>query len=281
MMSNDDIGRVTTSGLALADEPESDAVIFDPRPPGERYYRHPGDTVRLLLWGLATVVVALFVSVATSTSDGLTADLGRAAARLSHPLRELLLALVQIAAIAVPVVGAAVLVLQQRWRRLGFILLAAVAAAAVFLLLDAILDVSGRAPNAVTSGTWVASTRFPSLLYVCGAAGALTAAKPWFSRSWRRAGDVTLAVLVLVLAIAGTAGVPGLLLAGLAGLAAGAGLLVLVGAPNRRPAPRAVALAMRAGGVDVRDLSLERAEGGRTSARASAKARRASSRKAS
>jgi undecaprenyl-diphosphatase len=262
-MSDDDIGQVMTRDLAVAEEPATDAAIFDPRPPGERYYRHPGDAVRLVLWGLVTVVVAIFISVATSTSDGLTTDLGRAAGRVSHPARELLLALLQIAAIAIPVVAAAVLVVQERWRRLGFILLTALASAGMFVLLDDLVDVSGRAPYAVTSGTWVASTRFPSLLYVCGAAGALTAAKPWLSRPWRRAGDLTLALLVLTLAIAGTAGVPGLLLAVVAGLAVGAALLVIFGAPNRRPAPRSVALAMQAGGVDVRELSLERAEGGR------------------
>jgi glycosyltransferase 2 family protein len=262
-MSSDDIGHVIAPVLAAPDAQVGETAIFDSRPPGERYYRHPGDAVRLVLWTVVTVLVAIFISVATSTSDGLTADLGRAAARLSTPVRELLLALLQIAAIALPVVAAAVLIIQQRWRRLGFIVLTALASAAVFVLLDQVLDVSGRAPDAVTSGTWVASTRFPSLLYVCAVAGATTAAKPWLSRSWRRAADVALAILVLVLAIAGTAGVPGLLLAVVVGLATGAALLVLLGAPNRRPSPAAVALALRAGGVEVRDLSLERAEGGR------------------
>ena len=208
-------------------------------------------------------MVALLVAVATSTSEGLTEDLGRAAARIATPIRELAFALAQVASLVLPVLAAAVLIVQQRWRRLGFILLAAGAAVGAFVLLDQVLDVSGRAPGALGTDTWVTSVSFPSLTYVCGAAAALTAAKPWLSRSWRRAGDVSLVVLVVVLTIAGTSGVPGLLLAVSAGLTVGAALLVVFGAPNRRPAPAAVALALQAGGADVDDLSLERAEGGR------------------
>ncbi len=257
------LGDAISPLLTATPDPSTEARIFDPRPPGDRYYRHPGDAVRLVLWSALTILLALFISIATDTSDGLTSDLGRAAARASRPARELLLALLQVAAVVLPVVAAAVLIVQQRWRRLGFIVLAAITAGVVFLLLDSLVDVSGRASGAVTSGTWVASTRFPSLPYVSAAAGAMAAAKPWLSRSWRRAADLTLGVLVLVLAIAGTAGVPGLLLAVAAGLTVGAALLVLLGAPNRRPAPAAVAMALQAGGVEVLDLSLERAEGGR------------------
>jgi undecaprenyl-diphosphatase len=57
--------------------------------------------------------------------------------------------------------------------------------------------------------------------------------------------------------------VTSLLLATTAGLAVGAALLVAFGAPNRRPAPVAVARALQDAGVEVRDLSLVRAEGGR------------------
>jgi uncharacterized protein (TIRG00374 family) len=266
-MSSDDSGHLVAPVLTVPREPPAappgKPVIFDPRPPGDRYYRHPGDVVRLVMWGAVTLLLALLVSVATATSDGLTTDLGRAAARMTNPLRELLLALLQVAAVVLPIVALAVLTVQRRWRRIGFILLAAIASAAAFVLLDVLLDVSGRAPNAITSGTWVASTRFPSLPYVSAAAGALTAAKPWLSRPWRRTADLTLAGLVVVLAIAGTAGVPGLLLAVAAGLTVGAALLVIFGAPNRRPAPAEVALALRAGGIDLIDLSLQRAEGGR------------------
>src|SRR5213083_1175355 len=75
---------------------------FDPAPPGERYYRHPGDAVRLVLWGAATVLLAVVIGFGTHTTDGVTEDFGRVVARAPTSVRELLLALVQVLAIAVP-----------------------------------------------------------------------------------------------------------------------------------------------------------------------------------
>jgi hypothetical protein len=60
--------------------------------------------------------------------------------------------------------------------------------------------------DAVSTSTWVTSTRFPSLAYVAGAAGATMVGKPWLSRSYRRASDWAIVALVVIVAIAGTAG---------------------------------------------------------------------------
>jgi hypothetical protein len=54
-----------------------------------------------------------------------------------------------------------------------------------------------------------------------------------------------------VLALAGTAGVPELLLALATGVTAGAAVLIAVGAPNRRPAPAVVVRALRDAGLAV------------------------------
>ena len=53
-----------------------------------------------------------------------------------------------------------------------------------------------------------------------------------------------LAALGVVMAIAGSAGVPELVLAIASGVAVGAAVLVAFGAPNRRPSPAAVATAL-------------------------------------
>ena len=84
------------SGITAAGQQSStpaDATpTIDDHPAGERYFRHPGDVVRLVLWGLATVVLVLFIELATDTSNGVTTDLGRAAARVPTSVRELSLA---------------------------------------------------------------------------------------------------------------------------------------------------------------------------------------------
>ena len=252
------------SGAAVRIEPDvTPESVADLRPPGERYFRHPGDVVRLVLWLAAAVLLVVFIEVATATSTGVSTDLGDAAARISLAVRELVLAVTQVAALVVPAAVLLTLLYQRRFRRLGVVTLAAALGAAAFELVDALVDVSGRVPGAVTEGTWIADTRFPSLTYLAGAAAVVAVGKPWLNRSWRRAADLTLVVLALVLAIAGTAGVPQLLLTVAVGVVVGQAILVALGAPNRRPAPAVVAQGLRDGGLDVTALVLERAEGGR------------------
>jgi undecaprenyl-diphosphatase len=233
------------------------------QPPGERYFRHPGDVVRLVIWGLAALVLGVFLRLATDTSDGLTSDLGRAASRVPTAVRELALALVQVGAIVVPVVVVVLLVLQQRWRRLLVGAVAGVIGAVVLVIVDRVVHLSGRTAGGVTSGTWVASTSFPSLAYVSGAAAATAVGKVWLSRPWRRAADIAVVVLLVVMALAGSSGVPDLLFAAAVGIAIGAAVLVVVGAPNRRPTPAMVAEGLAAAGLGVHQLTLQRAEGGR------------------
>lgn len=239
------------------------AAALDVVPPGEPYYRHPGDVLRLLLWTVGAVVLALLIEVAQASTAGVTTDLGRAAGHVAPALRALALALAQVGALAVPVALAALLVAGRRYRRLGFVLLAAAAGAGAMTLADLALDLPGRVPGAVSTGTWVASTRFPSLTYLAGAAAVATVGKPWLPRPWRRAADASLAGLAVVMALAGTAGGPELLLAVAVGGAVGCVLLVAFGAPNRRPAAAAIAECLRAAGLPVTGLELTRAEGGR------------------
>ena len=107
------------------------------------------------------------------------------------------------------------------------------------------------------------STRFPTLTYVGAAVAAATVGKPWLSRQWRRAVDVLLVVLCVTMALAGSAGVPELLLAAAAGGLAGTAVLVALGAPNRRPTPATIRDGLVGAGLAVQRLDVERAVGGR------------------
>ena len=151
-------------------------------------------------------------------------------------VRELLLALAQVAAVFVPLAVAIVLAVQQRWRRLVLVAAAGVAASAIFVIADRRLDLAGGLPDAVDSGTWLAAPDFPSLPFIAGLAAAAMVGKPWMSRPWRRATDLAVAVLVGAVAIAGTLGVLEAPAGGGARARSGAALLTLFGAPNRRPA---------------------------------------------
>jgi undecaprenyl-diphosphatase len=242
----------------------ADLPAFDVSPPGERYFRHPGDVVRLAVWGITTIVVAVLVGSGTATAQGVSDDVASVFGQVADGARELLLVLVQAFALGGPFVILVGLVARARWRRIGLLALAAAVGALLWLGLDLLLDLPGRLPGALSGETWIATTRFPTLPYLTGAAAVTIVGKPWLSRSWRRAADMALTALAVVMAIAGIAGVPELALAAAAGATGGAAVLVLFGAPNRRPTPAAVAAALEAAGLPVRDLDLRRAEGGRT-----------------
>jgi undecaprenyl-diphosphatase len=242
----------------------ADVPAFDVRPPGERYFRHPGDVLRLVVWGVTTIAVAVLVGSGTATAQGVSDDVASVFGQIADGARELLLVLVQAFALGGPLVILAALVVRGRWRRIGLLLLAAAVGALIWIGLDLLRDLPGRLPGALSGDTWIATTRFPTLPYLTGAAAVTMVGKPWLSRSWRRAADLALTALALAMAIAGIAGVPELALAAAAGATAGAAVLVLFGAPNRRPTPAAVAAALEGAGLAVRGLDLRRAEGGRT-----------------
>ena len=196
-----------TTGPASVGIPLTGDALATARPPGDRYFRHPGDVVRLVVWGVAAVLLVLLLRLGKETSQGVTEDLGRAASSIPDAVREFALALAQVGALLVPAVIVALLVWQRRWRRLALVIAGAAAGVIAFVLVDLYLDLPGRLEDAVSTSTWVTSTRFPSLAYVAGAAGATMVGKPWLSRSYRRASDSAIAALVLIVAIAGTAGV--------------------------------------------------------------------------
>jgi len=252
-----------STGVSV-DAIETRGVLRDERPPGERYFRHPGDVVRLVVWLLVAVLLLLFIELADATSGGVSEDLGEAASQIPRAVRELALAVTQVGAILVPAVVVVVLLWQRRFRRLGMLLLAAVAGAGALAAVDTLVDATGRVAGAVRDGTWIADARFPSPWYLAAAAAVAAVGKPWLGRAWRRATDVTVLALALLLAIAGTAGVPQLALAAAVGIVAGQVVLVVLGAPNRRSSPAAVAAALRGAGLDLHGLELLRADAGRS-----------------
>jgi undecaprenyl-diphosphatase len=239
------------------------APLFDERPPGERYFRHPGDVVRLVLWGVATLLLVLLIELAEGTNDGLREDLGDTVALIPRAVRQLAVVLAEVGAVLVPITVAGLLVAQRRWRRIIVLALAASVGAAIYALVDRMVGVAGPVAGALDDESWWVSTRFPSPAYLAAAAAATVVGKPWLSREWRRAADRALFLLLVTMVIAGTSGLAELLLAGAAGCLGGAAVLVVLGAPNRRPSPHAVADGLRSAGLDVAELTLDRAVGGR------------------
>jgi glycosyltransferase 2 family protein len=246
-------------------EPQlGEAVQHDHRAPGERYYRHPGNVIRVVAWTVVAVALVLFVDLAVATSSGVRTDLGQAATHVPDAARQLLLGVVQLGCVAVPAAVLALLAFQGRWRRAATVVGAAVAGAGMFAAVDLLLDPAPAIQGAIDADAWWIATTFPTPLYTAAVFAAVTVAQPWLSRTWGHAAVASIAALAAVVATAGSAGVPELAIAVAIGGLAGSLVLLAFGAPNRRPSPAAIAAALGAAGIDVTQLDLRRAVGGRS-----------------
>jgi glycosyltransferase 2 family protein len=249
---------------AATTAPSGAATSFDDRPPGERYFRHPGDVIHLVVWGLVTFALLVFIELAEGSNAGLRDDLADLVALIPVAVRQLAVTVAQLLVILATAFVVVALVLRRRWRRLVHPTLAAFVGVGAFALLDAAFGVPGSVAEALEDDFWLIPARFPSPLLLAGAAAAVAVGKPWLSTAWRRSVDRWLVVVAVAVLVAGTAGLAEVLLAVAAGKLAGAAVLVVLGAPNRRPTPRAVALALEQSGLPVTALNLERSTGGRS-----------------
>lgn len=243
---------------------DSDDLLLDERPPGERYFRHPGDVLRLVLWSVVVVATVAFIELADDTSAALTDDIGGAATSLYRTVRELLLVVVQVSAV---VISAAVLVslaIRRRWRRTAVLLAAAGCGAGLMWLVDRAVERSGTVRGALVDDVWLLPVESPTLAFLSGASAAVTVGMPWLATVWRTAAAWALVGVAVVIAVAGTRGVIDLFLAGAVGAVAGSAVLVTMGAPNRRPSPAMLTTALRGAGVDITGLQLQAAVGGRS-----------------
>ena len=195
---------------------------------------------------------SLIVGWPPRRAEGVTTDLGPGRdARARRPCGSCLLALIQVAAVAVPVAVVVGLVVQRRWRRLGMVVLAGAAGAALFALARRRLrppPAGSRTRSRRARGWLPAASRRSRSSPALAAAATRRQAVARRARGGGRADVAVVVVLVVVMAIAGTAGVPELLLAVAAGVAVGRGRPRRASARrNRRPRPPPSSAALRDG----------------------------------
>jgi undecaprenyl-diphosphatase len=143
----------------------------------------------------------------------------------------------------------------RRWRMLGTVIAAGVAAAVVVTLVEAAVA-SEQAPALVEVGVDLGpltSSGFPSTAGVSALAGVLTAAAPWLGRRVRQASWALMLGLIVTAFVVAPTSVDAVL-AGAVGWLVGAAVLVAAGTPSRRPTAQSVIDGLGAVGVPVRRL---------------------------
>ena len=144
----------------------------------------------------------------------------------------------------------------RRWRMLETVGLAVLLAELLVSLQESLVDHDeGRRLVDVDAGAGpLSSDGFPTVWGIAGVAAALTAAAPWLSRGWRRAGWVLLVGMMVTDLLTSPVSFAWLG-AAVVGWVSGAAVLVALGAPSRRPTWQAVVDGLSSVGLPLQQLN--------------------------
>ncbi len=212
------------------------------------------DVLRFVVAAASLLIAVLIGAFFDDAIVGFVGDLAAGLARLPSWLVTSVVVFGQILAVLVIVGGAAAAIAHRRWFLIAVVAVAAAVAALLTLLLRPLVDhVTAQVTSVDTSYTLVAPGRVASALGLSILTAAVTAAGPWVPRWWRRA------AWALVVVSAGTAllGAPigfGIIVAICAGWTAGAAVVVVLGAPSRRPTELSIASGLASVGIPLSRL---------------------------
>jgi glycosyltransferase 2 family protein len=232
-------------------------AVLEQEQPG--YQRSPVDVLRLVVAAVAFLLCLALAVGAKNTMVGVEADLLQLIDRVPSALADFLVGLVQLVALAAPLVLVAVALVLRRFR-LAVLLVAVPGMAAV--LEGALVSRLDRLKpplleRALGEESWVAGAAFPGTAWLCGAAAAATVASPWLTRGMRRATWWLIGVFAVTRMVTGHAAPLDVLTAIALGAVAGSAGLLLVGRPSLRPSRPQLVEALARSGLEV--ASLERA----------------------
>lgn len=216
--------------------------------------RHPADRVRFVFATAILIASIGLVEGFPDTMNGVTQDLRNLFERIPETVREPLTGIVQVFAALLPLIIAVVLVVRRQFVVIGVVALGAATASFLQSLLDDVLE---RAFGSLDTDleSWISDLGFPSGAYMAALAGGATLLAPHLSRSWRRAVIATIAALALARTVSDVAAVPFSFVPELAlGVAVGAGITAIIGAPARWLTHSAIIATLEGAGLLVSHL---------------------------
>jgi glycosyltransferase 2 family protein len=220
---------------------------------GERIERSPADILRVVVAAVIVVVVVVLEWIFGDTLVGFASDLLRGLDAVPEWFVSVILLVTRGLAVVVLGGGLVWAVVQRRWRMLVTVVVAGVVGALLASLIDNVVDTeAGRTVSDANVGV-LGREAVATIQGIAVVAAALTAAAPWLSRRWRRAGW-TLIVLLVLLGLIDSPVSFDPVEAAFVGWVAGAAVLVALGAPSRRPTPTAIESGLTSVGLPVQRL---------------------------
>ena len=233
------------------DEPDGRSARADE----QRIDRSPADFLRLLVAVGVALVLSLVEAVFGDTLVGFASDLLRGLDALPGWLIDVVVVGTRILGVVMIGGGLVWAIVGRRWRLLVTVGLAALVAELLVASEEALID-HDEGQRLVDVGVGLgplSSDGFATVWGIAGVAAALTAAAPWLSRGWRRAGWALLFGMMVTDVLNSPVSFAWLG-AAVIGWVAGAAVLVALGAPSRRPTSRAVVDGLAGVGLRLRQL---------------------------
>ena len=230
-------------------------------PPADRHVRTPSDVLHLIVGVLLVLLGLLVAAGGSNTLVGLERDLIEAFDALPEGIATVLYLFFQGIASLIPAGVGLVVLWRRRFRLFGMLILAALVAQTITSVLNDLVVKNFGTPQllaAVHRPDWLSeavSIGEISSTFVAGMVSTVVLGSPWISRAWRRVGW-TVVVISVIFRIAGAqAGPLDIVLALGAGIVGGSAVLLVFGAPNKRPRGPAVVAAMARAGVPLARLT--------------------------
>ena len=217
--------------------------------------RSPADVLRLVVSVGVTVFLVLVELLLGDTLVGFASDLLRGLDAVPSWMIDVVVVGTRILALVVLGGGLVWAVTGRRWRLLGTVALAVLMADLLVALEEALIaHEEGRTlvDVGVDLGP-LSGDGVPSVWGIAAVAAALTAAAPWLSRSWRRAGWALL-VGMMVTGFVDSPASFAWLGAAIVGWVSGSAVLVVLGAPSRRPTTDDIVDGLHSVGLPVQRL---------------------------
>jgi undecaprenyl-diphosphatase len=207
----------------------------------ERVQRSPADVLRLCVATGVTLVLLIVEWLFGKTLVAFGSDLLRGLDAVPHWVIDVAVIGTRIITVVMLGGGFVWTLYHGRWRMLATVAVAGLAAVAMVGLLDGVARTEqGRVPIDIANGLGpLGAEGFPTAAGVAVAAAVVTAAAPWLSRRWRRAGWALILGLVVTRFLASPVSFDSLR-AAVFGWLCGAAVLVALGGPSRRPTSFAV-----------------------------------------
>ena len=243
-----------------APPPEPITTVID-EPPAERHVRTPSDVLHLIVGVLLVVLGLLIAAGASNTLVGLERDLIGAFDTLPGVFARALYVVFQGVASLIPAGVGLVVLWRRKYRLFGMLIAAALLAQSLVAALNEFVVKQAGTPEllaAVHRPDWLKEAAAIGTIdssFIAGMVSTVVLGSPWISRPWRRAGWFIVILAVIFRAVAASGGPLDIVLALGAGIVGGSAVLLIFGAPNKRPRGPAVVAAMARAGVPLNRLS--------------------------